>query len=79
MDHWAVYNAHDEVVAIAIGKTVAEIELLNEQARLWEAAACGHPAAPGWVEKQLPLETRQITFDLYEELLEDFANRRTEP
>jgi hypothetical protein len=65
----------------ALRKTLSEAREASVQAEAYldEAAACGHPAAPGWVARRLPIEIRPVSQRLWDEILEETPVLDREP
>jgi hypothetical protein len=71
MTRYAVVDRQDGLYAIEEFESIALIRKAEAAVYLDEAATCGHPDAPSWVNARLPLEVRPVTDEQAEMLVED--------
>jgi len=65
---WAILDAQGEVYAITGDPGAIAGLLALAESYLYEAASCGHPAAPAWVDERLPLEVVGMSIERADEL-----------
>jgi hypothetical protein len=70
---FAVRDATGAVWALRRDRAEALEARCRAEETLDDAATCGHPVAPGWVQRRLPVRVELVSDDEYDLLAEDGA------